>query len=58
VKIPLDGEWRRKKASRKSTFSSTGALATVTGFEFPQPGAWGYRLADSDELRIIRMDSF
>ena len=56
VKIPLGGElhWRKNR----TFWVDYDDAKQVTAVEFPQAGAFSYQLVDSDELKVIEMDSF
>ena len=57
VKIYLGREWRRTEPSMRSTFTSGGPSLSVAAIEFPESGAFSYRLKGSDEFTTIQMDS-
>ena len=57
VKLPLAGEWRRSKPSKRSTFSSGGPRQEVAAIEFPDPGVFRYRLDGSEEFKSVEMDA-
>ena len=57
VKIYLGREWRRTEPRMRSTFTSGGPSLSVAAIEFPESGAFSYRLKGSDEFTTIQMDS-
>jgi hypothetical protein len=57
VKIYLGREWRPTEPSIRSTFTSGGPSLSVAVIEFPESGAFSYRLKGSDEFTTIQMDS-
>ncbi len=56
VKIPLGGElhWRKNR----TFWVDYDDAKQVAAIEFPQAGAFSYQLGDSDELKVVEMDSF
>ena len=55
VKIPLGGEehWR-KNGTFWIDYNDVERIATI---EFPEPGAFSYRLEDSPQFKTVKMDS-
>lgn len=53
----LGREWRRTKPSMRSTFTSGRPSLSVAAIEFPESGAFSYRLKGSDEFTTIQLDS-
>jgi hypothetical protein len=56
VEIPLGGEWHwRKNGTFWVDYNDAKRIAAI---EFPEQGAFSYRLEGSDESRVIEMYSF
>lgn len=57
VRVYLGKEWRRSHPRRfPSTFSAGGANRQVEAVEFPEPGAFAYRLKGDETPHTVRMD--
>jgi hypothetical protein len=46
-----------EKPSKQSSFTAGGIEYRVAEVEFPEPGAFSYRLEGSDQFHTIQMDS-